>query len=327
MKKTGLWLSVLICMFVSSAVFSQGNNPGKGTLLSETKKLQELKIKGKITEEEFQKRKAELIKANFETAEDRKRQEELAKAAAEASRTQAIADEKKRQDDLVRANAEYGVKFPLHAAVKSQDKDKLKTLLQGPNIEINGFDDSGKTAFDIAYEIKMATMSFELCNLLKSSGGVPSEEIRKFAAEKAKANLVRLKVSAGVSYSYGGYQPFVGGDMALVKSSAKPKVVGEAQACLNIFNFVVKGSMEFWGAARAKLMTPVASFVDSDSLVKKASTDSSGKVVFEDVEPGSYLVVFGGPTRKNFCLWVVEVSCTEKETELALTESNALYAE
>ncbi len=181
MKKT-CFFGILLLFCISSFAFAQGN------LLSETKKLQALKLKGKITEAEFQKRKAELIKANFESPEDKRKQEEQAKTAEEAIKAQELAKEKKLREEEARTVAEYDVKFPLHAAVKAQNKDQLKAFLQSPKCEINGFDDSGKTAWDLAYEIKSATMSFDLCNLLKSAGGVSSEEIKKFAEEKTKVN-------------------------------------------------------------------------------------------------------------------------------------------
>ena len=311
---------LFICLFLSINQYAHSQN-----MLEQMKALHLQKKQGSITAQEFEEKKKAIVESH--SPEAKKKADEEAKKLAEKLKQEKILEEQKKREAESLALKEYENKFPLHAALKKNDRAKMLELLKLPDLQINAFDNEDKTPWDIAYSLENTSVSFELCKLLKDAGAVSSKEIKEFELQKRREKLVTLTVSAGVTYQMGGYQPFVGLDMALVKSSAKYKIVGEAQACLNIFNFVVKASVDYWGAARAKLMTPVDNFIDSESLVKKASTNASGKVVFADIEPGSYLVVFGGPTRKNFGIWIIDVDCTEKETEIVLTESNAFFVD
>ncbi len=302
----------------------------KESFLDKTKKLQKLKAMGQITEKEYQKRKAKIIKANFETAEDRRLKKEVAEAAALASKTLEITIEKERQKATNKALADYKIMFPLHSAVKEQNKKQVLSILKEENADINAFDTDGKTAWDYAYSIQSATMSFELCNILKTAGGVASEEINKFNEEKKRAHLVNLKVSVGISYKLGGYQPFVGTPIALVKSSELPEVMSKYSHYFTIFratgfnrNDIAR--LNNWDAAREALLNPATSLVSASSVTQISNTDSMGSINFQDLEPGSYVIVCGGPTRSGFANWFVTINCDHKENKITLTESNAYY--
>ncbi len=316
---------LLACLFLSINQYSYSQN-----MLEQMKELHLQKTKGKITAQEFEEKKKTIIESH--SPEAKKRAEEEANKQAEKLKQDKILEEQKKREAEALAQKEYEKKFPLHTALKKNDRPKILEMLKLPDLQINAFDNEDKTPWDIAYSLEDTSVSFEMCKLLKDAGAVSSKEIREFELQKRREKLVTLKVSAGVTYQMGGYQPFVGFDMALVKSSAKSQIVNVAQAYLGVLGqLVINTSIEsFYEAkseAREKLMRPVVNFINSESLVKKGATDASGEVVFADIEPGSYVVVFGGPTRENLGIWITDVNCTEKETNIVLTESNAFFIE
>lgn len=182
---------------------SQDENTGMKTYMQELQALSTMKAKGKLTNDEFEKKKTELKEKYFQSPEEKKKQEEVAKLAADASKAQEIAKEKNRLEQVALAAREYDVKFPLHAAVKAQNTNQLKALLQASTTcDVNAFDDTGKTAYDFAYAIQSATSSFALCNALKNAGGVSSEEIKKFAEGKEKKADSTPSAKAPPSWEY-----------------------------------------------------------------------------------------------------------------------------
>lgn len=329
MKLKNLNLLLICLLLLNHCVYAQPN------IVEQLRELHKKKSQGLITEKEFEQQKNKITESNSPAA--KKKEAEKSRAAAEKKKQEQILaeklrleTEKKNAEAKVLAAKEYDVKFPLHAAVKSKDKTKLQKLLKTPDLQINAFDDQGATAWDLAYKTEDPTISFDFCNLLKGAGGASSKDIKKFADEKAKAHLVSLKVSAGVSYRMGGYQPVVGKRMVLLKATDKDKIFNTIQQDIGIVNWHLT-SLEMPDvyiqlAANERLSSPIESYVNSSLVAKELTTNANGKVIFEELEPGRYIILFAGPTRTatGFVFWFKEIECKEKETELQLTNDNAL---
>ncbi len=312
---------LFVCIFFSINQFAYSQN-----MLEQMKELHLQKTKGNITAQEFEEKKKAIIESH--SPEAKKRAEEEAKKLAEKQKQEKVLQEQKKREAEALALREYENKFPLHSALKKNDKAKVLELLKQPDLQINAFDNEGKTPWDIAYSLENTSASFELCKLLKDVGAASSKEIQAFELEKKREKLVTLKVCAGVSYQIGGYQPFVGSKVALCKLSSKSSILGRVQGFFNIFEHPAQyqNNVMIWGDARDNLMYPCnENLIDSEYLVKTVTTDQSGSAVFEDIEPDDYLIVFGGPTRSRFGIWLEEISCKEKENSLILTEANAYY--
>lgn len=314
---------LFVCLFLSVKHYAHSEN-----MLEQLKELHLQKKQGWLTDQQFEEKKKAIIESHSPAA--KKQAAEEAKLLAEKQKQEKILEEQKKREAEALAQRTYVEKFPLHSAIKNNNRQKIEELLKSPSLKINEFDDEENTPWDIAYNIGDTSVSFELCKLLKDAGAVSSKEIKEFELQKRREKLVSLKVCAGVSYRMGGYQPFVGAQVALCKRSAKSSILGNIQGCLSIFNnpgpYIGNNArLQIWGNARANLMAPVNNLVDQESLVKMLTTDQSGSAIFEDIEPDDYLIVFGGPTRKNFGIWLEEVSCKEKENSLVLTESNAYF--
>jgi hypothetical protein len=313
----------LVCFLISTTQYAYSQS-----MLEQLKDLHLKKKQGWLTDQQFEDKKKAIIESHSPAA--KKKAAEEAKILAEKQKQAKILEEQKKREAKALALKEYAKKFPLHSAIKNNNRKKIEELLKLPDLQINEFDDEENTPWDIAYNITNTTVSFELCKLLKEAGAVSSKEIKEFELQKRREKLVTLKVSAGVTYQMGGYQPFVGFPLALVDISAQTSIMNKVNNCLRIYNdmsLITFDGSGVWPVAYKNLQTPIESFVSNDSIIKICDTNTSGQAVFEDIEPGSYLVVFGAPTRKYFALWVTEVSCKEKLTNLTLSDLNAIYAE
>ncbi len=278
---------LFVCLFLSINQYAHSQN-----MLEQMKALHLQKKQGSITAQEFEEKKKAIVESH--SPEAKKRADEEAEVnRVKTEKKKLVAEQKKIEEQKVReeekaiAAKNYKEKFPLHFFVKSKNRSELLKLLKAGNSQINQFDDCGLTAWDLAYKIEDTTTSFDFCKLLKDAGGVSASEIKEFELKKAQAEYVTLKINAGVTYKLGGYQPFVGQVINIIRLNEGEKF--DALALSNI----------------------------PDSAIQ-ATTDNQGLAVVV-VPPGDYVVAFAGRLRSSEkAWWRFQVTCTEKITEIYL---------
>jgi hypothetical protein len=333
-KVNSLWFGTPTLSLVSKNTNSSSDSkcnakssPPRG-LLGKLKELYERKKQGLITEKEFEKQKTLITES--QSLEIKKKEAELELLATQKEKQEEILDAQKKHEAELLALNEYGIKFPLHAAVLAKDRVALQNLLQNNQIQINSPDNNEKTAWDLAYGLDDSAVSFDFCKMLQNAGGVSFVEIQKFENEKKKANLAQLVVATGIEYNMDGFQPFADRTVLLIKSyeadNAFMRVQEQVRKMPNFVlntSFVRPGTIGYdavrkWEIDFNNLMVFIPSL--------KATTDTQGIAVFEDLEKGQYLVVFSERVRKNApAVWALYVNCAEKNNKVLLSNNNALF--
>lgn len=314
---------LFVCLFLSVNQYAHSQN-----MLEQMKALHLQKKQGSITAQEFEEKKKAIIESH--SPEAKKRADEEAKKLAEKLKQEKILEEQKKHEAEALALVEYGDKFPLHAAVIAKDKVALQNLLHNNQIQINSLDNNEKTAWDLAYGLDDSAVSFDFCKIIQNAGGVSFVEIQKFENEKKKANLAQLEVTTGIEYHADGFQPFADRTVLLIRSSEADNAFMRVQEQVRKMpNFVLHTSFVRPGTVGYDAVRKWE--IDFNNLMVfipslKATTDTQGMAVFEDLEKGQYLVVFSERVRKNApAVWALNVNCSEKSNKVRLSNNNALF--
>ena len=302
MKFKNLNLLLICLLLLNHCVYAQP------TMVEQLRELHKKKSQGLITEQEFEQQKNKITESNSPAAKkeaEKKRQEQI---LAEKLR---LETEKKRAEVKLIEEKEYGVKFPLHAAIKNSDIQRVKQLLaENPNLVINQFDTEGNTPWDVALTYKQLESITELLTTFK----------------KINSPLA-INVQVGINYQIGGFQATVNETLALQKKikERNPEALkyltelGETISATK--SHVQRGLEASWAEATNKMLVLT---LKTQPVLQLVKTDITGKAVFQNIPPGEYIVVGCTSTRSGLATWFVEVEVTTTSPNLFLDEKNAI---